>query len=250
MGAAHAISTEISALAREYGAAVIEDASHALGSTYRGDPIGACAHSDVTVLSFHAIKTIATGEGGMLLTNRAPVSESAARFRSHGIVRHGSEGEPWRYEQIELGFNYRMTEMQAALGISQLAKVEQFVARRTALAKRYDEALTSTGWQLPQSGGEGTSAWHLYPIQILGKDRAAKRRRLYGALQEAGIASQVHYIPIHTQPYYRARGFRTGDFPVAEAYYQGALSLPLFVGLSDGDQDRVIDVVRAAAAAH
>lgn len=241
---------EISALARRHGVAIIEDASHAFGATYRGDRIGACAYSDITVLSFHAIKTIATGEGGMVLTNRAPVRESAERFRNHGIVKTGSEAEPWRYDQIELGLNYRLTEMQAALGISQLAKTEQFINRRTALAKRYDEGLKSAGLQLPPHDGEDRmSAWHLYPIQFLGKDRMATRRRLYEALRKARVASQVHYIPIHTQPYYRARGFRTGDFPVAEAYYQGALSLPLFVGFSDDDQDRVIEIVRAVAEA-
>jgi UDP-4-amino-4,6-dideoxy-N-acetyl-beta-L-altrosamine transaminase len=237
---------DISALARGHGVAIIEDASHALGATYRGEPIGACSYSDATVFSFHAIKTIATGEGGMVLTNRAAVSESAARFRSHGIIKRSSEDEPWRYDQIELGFNYRMTEMQAALGVSQLAKMGQFIARRAALAKRYDEALKSTGLQLPLGDGDSTSVWHLYPVQIVSEDRVPKRRHLYEALRKAGIAPQVHYIPIHTQPYYRARGFCAGDFPVAEAYYQGALSLPLFFGLSDDEQDRVIEVVRTA----
>jgi UDP-4-amino-4,6-dideoxy-N-acetyl-beta-L-altrosamine transaminase len=236
---------ELAALTRPYGIAIIEDATHAFGATYRGERVGSCRYSDAAVFSFHAIKSITTGEGGMVVTNRENIAQSVRRFRSHGITPNTSASEPWRYEQRELGFNYRMTDLQAALGTSQLAKLDTFVARRTELAKRYDQGLAELPLQLPGRDAGSTSAWHLYPIQIVAGDRAGTRRKLFLELLRNGIGSQVHYIPIHTQPFYRGLGFRAGQFPVAEHYYDGALSLPLFVDLTESDQDRVIEVVRA-----
>ncbi|HEX5274832.1 MAG TPA: UDP-4-amino-4,6-dideoxy-N-acetyl-beta-L-altrosamine transaminase [Candidatus Rubrimentiphilum sp.] len=236
----------IAELGMTYGFRIIEDASHALGATYCGERIGSCAYSDATVFSIHAIKSIAAGEGGVLVTNRQDVREIAARFRDHGIQRHTSETEPWRYEQIELGFNFRLTEMQAALAASQLTKLPCFVARRSMLAKRYTQALESLGLQLPYLDAERTSAWHLYPIQVLGDEPNVRRRELYFALTAAGIAAQVHYFPIHLQPYFRQSGFREGNFPAAERYYESALSLPLYFDLTESEQNRVIDNVRSA----
>ncbi len=236
---------EIASVARPYGIGIIEDATHALGASYHGKPVGSCRYSDATVFSFHAIKSITTGEGGMVVTNRENIALNARRFRSHGIVPDTSRTEPWRYEQRELGYNYRMTDIQAALGASQLKKLDAFIARRAELAKRYSAGLGALPLQLPHSGDDTTSAWHLYPIQIMTDDRAGTRRNLYFELLRGGIRSQVHYIPIHTQPFYRTLGFRAGQFPVAERYYEGALSLPLFVDLTDSDQDRVMEIVHS-----
>jgi UDP-4-amino-4,6-dideoxy-N-acetyl-beta-L-altrosamine transaminase len=238
----------IAALAQPHGIHVIEDASHALGATYCGEPIGACRFSDATIFSFQATKSIATGEGGMVATNREEIANGVRLFRAHGVTRDGiSERyphEPWRYDQIDLGFNYRMSDIQAALGTSQLAKLDAFVRRRSQLAERYDEAFENLILQLPYRDTKNTSAWHLYPIQILGDDRKAIRRRLHDSLLQEGVTTQVHFIPIHTQPYYRRLGFRDGDFPMAERYYEGALSLPLFFDLDETNQDRVIRLVR------
>lgn len=235
---------EIGALARQYGIRVIEDASHAIGSTYRGQPVGNGAHSDITVFSFHPVKIITTGEGGMALTNDPELAGRLARLRSHGITREagemsGASEGPWYYQQIELGFNYRMTDLQAALGTSQLQRLDPFLARRDALAARYDRALAG----LPLSGQAGatdrSSARHLYPVKIA----AERRLAVFEQLRRQGIGVQVHYIPVHLQPYYRALGFGPGDFPEAEAYYAQAMSLPLFPDLTDEQQDRVVAVL-------
>jgi len=239
---------ELAALTRPYGIAIIEDATHALGATYCGERIGSGRYSSATVFSFHAIKNITTGEGGMVVTNREDVAQSVRRFRTHGITPNTSTTEPWRYEQRELGFNYRMTDMQAALGTSQLKKLDGFVTKRAELAKRYDDGLAGLVLQLPYRNPDSASAWHLYPIQVVTGDRSATRSKLFFALRRRGIRSQVHYIPIHTQPFYRDLGFRAEQFPVAEQYYEGALSLPLFVDLPYSDQDRVIEVVRSTLA--
>jgi len=236
---------ELAALTQAYGVAIIEDAAHALGATYRGERIGSCRYSDAAVFSFHAIKSITTAEGGMVVTNQENIARSVRLFRDQGITKHTSASEPWRYEQRELGFNYRMTDLQAALGTAQLAKLGTFIARRAELAKRYDQGLAELPLQLPGRDAGTTSAWHLYPIQIAAGDRARIRRELFLELRRNGIDSQVHYIPIHTQPFYRDLGFQTGQFPAAERYYDGALSLPLYVDLTESDQDRVIEVVRA-----
>lgn len=242
---------KMSTLARQYGVSIIEDASHALGATYLGEPIGGCRYSDATVFSFQATKSIATGEGGMVLTNREDLALNLRLLRMHGInhdpqrMLADTDAEPWRYEQVALGFNYLMTDMQAALGKSQLKKLGAFIERRSELAKRYDARLADLPLQLPYRDSTSSSAWHLYPIQISANDRKKLRRALFSALLQQGIRSQVHYIPIHTQPYYRDLGFRSGDFPAAERYYEGALSLPLFYDLGETDQDRVIEIVRS-----
>ncbi len=237
-------------MARAHGVAIVEDASHALGASYQDAPVGSCRFSEATVFSFQATKSIATGEGGMVVTNLEDVASSARLFRAHGITRDprmmtgAGPVEPWRYEQTELGFNYLMTDMQAALGISQMSKLDAFIDRRRELAGRYDLALERLMVERPYRAADRSSAWHLYPIRLLGTDPEGLRHDLYDALSMQGIKSQVHYIPIHTQPFFRGLGFRLGDFPVSESHYSSELSLPLFVDLDDADQDRVIDVVR------
>ncbi len=238
----------ISALAARYGVKVIEDASHAIGAEYRGVKIGAGVHSDMTVFSFHPVKIMTTAEGGMVTTNDPELYRRLAMLRTHGITRDpaymASEPEGgWYYEQTELGYNYRITDIQAALGLVQLSRIEPFLARRRQIAQRYDVALAGLPLTLPWQHPDNLSAYHLYVIKL---DPAAgkTRRQAYDELRAAGIGVQVHYIPIHLQPYYRKLGFSRGQFPEAEAYYQSALSLPVFSLLTDADQDKVIDALR------
>jgi UDP-4-amino-4,6-dideoxy-N-acetyl-beta-L-altrosamine transaminase len=237
------------ALGQRYGFKIIEDASHAVGGRYRGEPIGNCRYSDITVFSFHPVKIITTGEGGMALTKDADLARRMQLLRSHGVTREPEEMTddahgPWYYQQIALGFNYRMTDMQAALGRSQMRRLDAFVAKRHERARRYDEKLAAlpviTPWQHP----EGYSAFHLYVIRLKREETSASRRAVFEGLRAAGIGVNVHYIPIHTQPYYRQLGFRVGDYPEAERYYGEAISLPLFPGLSDEQQDRVVSALR------
>ena len=232
----------IHALGHKYCFRIIEDASHAVGATYLGEPVGNCRYSDITIFSFHPVKIITTAEGGMAMTNDPALAERMERLRSHGITRDpaamawDSEG-PWYYQQVELGYNYRITDLQAALGRSQLARLDDYVARRHAIAARYDAALAglplTTPWQHPDS----RSALHLYPIRL---HDAARRREVFEALRAAGIGVNVHYIPVHTQPHYHRLGFRPGDFPEAERYYAGAISLPMFPTLTPAQQDEVV----------
>ncbi len=235
----------IKELADSYGFSVIEDAAHAIGAEYLGRKVGACEHSDITVFSFHPVKIITTGEGGMLMTNREDLAKKLLSLRSHGITRdvtkfRGEERSGWYYEQTELGYNYRMTDIQAALGTSQMRRLEGFVQRRRQLAGRYDAAFAGmpiiSPWQAPDS----LSAFHLYPIQVDATCTNRTRREVYDALQKDGIRVNVHYIPVHTQPYYQEFGFKEGDFPEAERYYRSAISLPMYTTLSDADQDIVI----------
>jgi UDP-4-amino-4,6-dideoxy-N-acetyl-beta-L-altrosamine transaminase len=235
-------------LAREYGFHVIEDASHAVGALYAGQPVGACHHSDLTVFSFHPVKVMTTGEGGMLTARDPALLRHLARLRSHGITRDAAEmtGEsegPWYYQQVELGYNYRMTDLQAALGTSQLARLDGFLARRRELARRYDQLLA--GLPLARPPLDDGSAWHLYTVRL---EDATRRREVFEALRAAGIGVNVHYIPVHLQPDYRCLGFKPGDYPVAEAYYAGALSLPLHARLTDAEQDFVVATLRNALA--
>lgn len=239
----------ISALAKRYGFSVIEDASHAIGGQYRGEFIGNCRYSDITVFSFHPVKIITTAEGGMALTNSDALADKMSLLRSHGITRdpaqmtHEADG-PWYYQQIELGFNYRMTELQAALGISQLERLDQFVSRRHELAARYDRLLAhlpvTPPWQHPDSH----SGLHLYVVRLRLDQVRSTHRQVFESLREQGIGVNLHYIPVHTQPYYQRMGFKWGDFPEAERYYQEAISLPMFPAMSEAQQDRVVSTLQ------
>lgn len=238
----------IAALAREYGFKVIEDASHAIGGCWQGKFVGACEHSDITVFSFHPVKIITTAEGGILTTRDAGIAQRMADLRSHGITRDAARLErpdqgAWYYEQQSLGFNYRMTELQAALGVSQMTRLAQFVARRHELVARYERGLADLPLVRPWQHPDSHSAFHLYVIQVA-KGARVDRRALFDALRDAGVVVNVHYIPIHLQPHYQHLGFKTGDFPLAEAYYNGAISLPLYAGLTDSDQDLVISKLK------
>jgi len=235
----------IHALSQQYGFKIIEDASHAIGGKYQGEPIGNCRYSDITVFSFHPVKIITTGEGGMALTNDIILAERMALLRSHGITRdpalmtHAPDG-PWYYQQIDLGFNYRMTDIQAALGISQMERLDEYVARRHALAQRYDELLAdmplTTPWQHPDS----YSGLHLYVIRLHLDKINATHRQVFEALREQGIGVNLHYIPIYQQPYYQAMGFQQGYCPEAEQYYAEAISLPMYPTLSEAQQVQVV----------
>ncbi len=239
----------IAALARRYGIIVLEDAAHAIGASYRGRPVGSCAHSDLAIFSFHPVKIITTGEGGMVVTNRADLYERLLRLRSHGITRDPKhmEGEshgPWYYQQTELGWNYRLTDLQAALGESQMNKLDAFVARRRALALRYDELLRDLPLITPWQHSDTASAWHLYVIRLRLDLLKKTRRQIVEELRAAGIGVQIHYIPVHTQPYYRRLGFKDGDFPEAEQYYAETISLPMFPGLTDAEQARAAETLK------
>jgi UDP-4-amino-4,6-dideoxy-N-acetyl-beta-L-altrosamine transaminase len=235
-------------LADEYGFAILEDASHAVGGHYRGRPVGCCEFSDIAIFSFHPVKIITTAEGGMALTNDDGLASRMRLLCSHGITRDetlmtGASEGPWYYEQLGLGFNYRMTEVQSALGLSQLERLDEYVRCRGALADRYDRLLSDLPVRLPGRSNEAASAWHLYAIRV---PDSSKRRAIFESMRADGIGVNVHYIPVHTQPYYRALGFAEGDFPVAEAYYGEAISLPLFPTLTHEQQDEVVAALKKA----
>lgn len=237
----------IGELAQRYGFAVIEDASHAIGASYGGAPVGNCAHSRMTVFSFHPVKIVTTAEGGLITTQDDALAQRLQRLRSHGITRDPAqmEGEPegpWYYQQVELGYNYRMTDMQAALGSSQMTRLDAFIARRRELAARYDRLLAGLPLLLPAQATGQASAWHLYVVQSTKLPRAG----LFARLRAAGIGVNVHYIPVHLQPHYRRLGFKPGDLPEAEAYYDRVLSLPMYASLSDEQQDVVVAALRDA----
>lgn len=245
----------IAALARKYGVRVIEDASHAIGGHYLGAPIGNCAHSDITVFSFHPVKIVTTAEGGAAMTNDGKLAERLRLFRSHGITRdprlmtHAPDG-PWYYQQVELGYNYRITDLQAALGVSQMARVDDYVTRRHAIADRYDALLAGLPVLTPLRHPDGRSALHLYVIRLA--PEALERpghRAVFEGLRARGVGVNLHYIPVHTQPYYSKFGFAPGDFPASEAYYASAISLPMFPTLSEDDQRRVVDALKDTLAA-
>jgi UDP-4-amino-4,6-dideoxy-N-acetyl-beta-L-altrosamine transaminase len=237
---------QIGALARAHGIKVIEDASHSIGAYHLGQPVGACVHSDITVFSFHPVKIITTAEGGCATTNDPDLARRMQLGRSHGVTRDpaqmqdGADQGVWYYEQIDLGYNYRMTDIQAALGLSQLDRLDDFIARRHDLARRYDRLLAGLDVVRPVQSPDGHSALHLYPVQV--NDRA----RIFAALRASGIGVNVHYIPVHTHPFWRARGFGWGDFPMAESFYNRAISLPLHTRLTEAEQDQVVAALSQA----
>ena len=233
-------------LADQYGFAVLEDASHAIGASYQGQPVGDCRHADMTVFSFHPVKIITSGEGGMVTTNRADLYQALCRLRSHGITRdpgqlQGEVDGDWCYQQLELGFNYRMTDLQAALGCQQMSKLNDFVARRRQLAAWYRAQLSGLPLRLQDSISDASSAWHLLVVML---DDPDWRKPVFQALRQAGILVNVHYQPVYLQPYYRQLGFAAGYCPAAENYYHRALTLPLYPALSDQDTQRVVDKLR------
>lgn len=241
---------EMRALADQYGFRILEDASHATGASYLGKPTGS-QYAHASVFSFHAVKIVTTAEGGLVTTQDAALAQRLRLLRSHGMTRDAREMEgasqgPWYYEQVDLGFNFRMTDLQAALGASQLQRLETMHAARVRLADRYDSILRELPLRLPARLADRVSAWHLYVVEIDAARTKATRLAVFNALREAQIGVNVHYIPIHTQPYYRKLGFRAGQFPNAEAYYAQALSLPLFPALTDAGQDRVAAVLGKA----
>ena len=240
---------KISALSQQYRFQVIEDASHAIGGRYQGKAIGCCEFSDLAVFSFHPVKIITTGEGGMVLTNREDLYEKLIRLRSHGITRDSNlmQGEShgaWYYQQLELGFNYRMTDIQAALGASQIKRLDEFVDRRRFLAQRYNHLLQNLPLTLPHQHPDTESSWHLYVIRLHLDKISKTHRQVFEELRQVGIGVNLHYIPVHTQPYYQNLGFQWGDFPKSETYYADAISIPLYYGLSEEDQNRVVDNLR------
>ncbi len=243
----------IHALSQRYGFRIVEDASHAIGGRYADEPVGSCRYSDITVFSFHPVKIITTAEGGMATTQDAALAQSMALLRSHGMTRdpelmtHAPDGD-WYYQQIALGYNYRMTELQAALGLSQVDRLEEFVAARHRLAQRYDEKLArlpvTTPWQHPDS----YSGLHLYIVRLQLDSIGRSHRQVFDAMRAQGIGVNLHYIPVHTQPFYRAFGFKDGDFPEAESYYREAISLPMYAIFSDEQQDEVCVALERALA--
>lgn len=239
----------IGALARRYGFKVIEDASHAIGARDGSDLVGACTHSDIAVFSFHPVKIITTGEGGCCVTQDADLGKALLRLRSHGITRDendmsGLSDGPWYYEQIDLGFNYRMTELQAALGLSQLRRLNDFIAHRHRLADRYDEDLRALAVDLPRRPADSLSSLHLYVVQLRLDEIALSHRQVFEGLRQRDIGVNLHYIPIYRQPYYRALGFRPGHCPNAEAYYARAISIPIFHGMTEPQQDQVVAALK------
>lgn len=240
---------KIHALAQQYGFMIIEDASHAIGAVYQEDRVGSCKYSSMTVFSFHPVKIITTAEGGMILTNNKGLYDKILLYRSHGITRDpeamvgGSDG-PWYYEQIGLGFNYRMTDLQAALGVSQLERLVAFVERRRYLAKRYDALLKDLPLKLPYQSEKTNSSWHIYVVRLDFASLQITKQALFAKMRERGIALNLHYIPVHTQPYYQKLGFKKGDFPVSEAYYEEAFTLPLYYDLTDRQQEEVVESLR------
>ncbi len=242
---------EIHELSKEYNFRVIEDASHAIGAYYRGEPVGTCRYSDITIFSFHPVKIITCAEGGMALTNNSRLAAKMERLRSHGITRdptlmtHAPDG-PWYYQQIELGFNYRMTELQAALGLSQLSRLDQFTARRNELALRYDTLLSALPLTPPGRIPETKSAWHLYVVKLQTDSCKVPYRQVFERLLESKVGVNLHYIPVHLQPYYQNLGFHEGDFPQAERHYTQAISLPLFPDLTESQQNYIVCCVAEA----
>ncbi len=241
----------IHALSQKYGFRIIEDASHAIGGRYKDEPIGNCRYSDITIFSFHPVKIITTAEGGMALTNDNALATSLGLLRSHGITRDptlmtGGMHGPWYYQQVALGYNYRMTDIQAALGVSQMTRLTEYISRRHEIAARYNRLMADMPLALPWQHPDGYSAWHLYVVRLhLDKIRPT-HREVFELLRARDIMVNLHYIPVHTQPYYKKMGFKQGDYPEAEQYYREAISIPMHPTLTDTEQDFVISTLREA----
>ncbi len=236
---------KLHSLSIQYGFRIIEDASHAIGGSYQGEKIGSCRYSDITVFSFHPVKIITTGEGGIAVTNDAVLVKQMARLRSHGITRYPSEmthppDGSWYYQQIELGFNYRMTDIQAALGISQIRRLDDFVAERHAIAALYEELLNDTPVTRPWQHPDCHSALHLYIVRVQESRMNYSHREVFERMRADGIGVNLHYIPVYRQPYYERMGFRPDDFPEAEHYYSEAISVPIYPGLTADQQREVV----------
>ncbi|MFT2091420.1 UDP-4-amino-4,6-dideoxy-N-acetyl-beta-L-altrosamine transaminase [Paraglaciecola sp. 2405UD69-4] len=234
----------ISKLVKPYGIILIEDAAHALGGVYQEQKIGSCQFSDMAVLSFHPVKSITSAEGGAILTNCPPFAEKIQLYAKHGVTRdpnlmQGENHGPWYYQQVTLGYNYRLSDVHAALGLSQLKKLDSFIAKRLERAQVYQKALAYLPLRLPSVEYFATSAWHLYMVELTHHDR----KDVYQKLHEMGVGVNVHYIPIHLQPYYQNMGFQVGDFPNSEGFYNNALTLPLYPTLTVTEQQTVIDAL-------
>ncbi|MDQ7004675.1 MAG: UDP-4-amino-4,6-dideoxy-N-acetyl-beta-L-altrosamine transaminase [Ghiorsea sp.] len=244
----------IFALGQQYGFKIIEDASHAIGGKYKSEPIGNCRYSDITVFSFHPVKIITTAEGGMAITNDAQLANKMRLLRSHGITSSPEDmcsrpqQEIWNYQQIDLGFNYRMTDIQAALGLSQMARLDNFIAKRHGLVSRYNQLLSDFPITTPWQSQDSHSSYHLYPIRLQFDKIKQTQHEVYKFLREAGILVNLHYIPVYLQPYYEKLGFEKGYCPEAEKYYSETISIPVYFGLTEDMQDRVIESIRRAIA--
>jgi len=244
----------IHALGKKYGFKIIEDASHAIGGRYKEGAIGNCCFSDITVFSFHPVKIITTAEGGMAITNNPRLATKIELLRSHGITRNPElmtqemEG-PWYYQQVALGFNYRMTDLQAALGVSQMTRLEQYVNKRHEIATRYNTLLADLPISLPWQHPDSYSAYHLYVIRLKLDKIQVTHRQVFEALRSKDIMVNLHYIPVHTQPYYQKMGFKIGDYPEAEQYYREAISIPMHPTLTEQEQDFVVQSIREAVGA-
>jgi len=241
---------EIHSLAKRYGFKVIEDASHAIGARYLDNPVGRCDYSDITVFSFHPVKIITSGEGGMALTNDPEIAQRLKRFRSHGITSNPSDmierpsDELWYYQQLDLGFNYRMTDIHAALGLSQLSKVDRFVEDRRTVASRYQSMLAALPITLPTESVLGRSSYHLYVVRLNRGQLKVSQREVFSCLHSAGIGVNLHYIPVYRQPYYERLGFSSGYCQEAEKYFTDAVSLPIYPSLTETQQTLVVSVFR------
>lgn len=238
---------KIKMLANKYKFAIIEDASHCIGGDYASTKIGSCEYSDMTVFSFHPVKIITTGEGGMVLTNSKELYDKLRLYRSHGITRDQkllTNSAPWYYEQIDLGFNYRMTEIQAALGLSQMNRLEEFIYRRRYLADRYSELLAGSMFKLPDQDKQANSSWHLYVLRYDFEKVALTKQELFEKMKEQGVTLNLHYIPVHLQPYYKQLGLKKGDCPTSEKYYEEVFTIPLYYGLTDKDQEYIVKCLK------
>lgn len=242
----------IHALSIKYGFKIIEDASHAIGARYKFEPVGNCKYSDITVFSFHPVKIITTAEGGVAVTNDADLAKKMKQFRGHGVSALSSEmqvrpdDEIWNYQQLSLGFNYRMTELQAALGLSQMNRLNEFVKSRQAIALYYDQALQELPIKTPWQHPDASSSYHLYPIQVDPLNCGKNQKEVYLALHKAGILVNLHYIPVYRHPYYEKMGFKQGYCTNAEKYFKSSISIPMYASMSQEQQSRVVSEIRSA----